>query len=153
MRIYLVQHGRPVSKEEDPDRPLSDPGSKDVVKIAQFLEKCDILVDEIIHSGKTRARQTAEIISSRIKSGYEPRQMEGLSPLDDPGYIADEIIARGKDVMLVGHLPHLAKLTSHLLTGNESTNIARFRQGGVVCLSRMEGEEWAIDWMIVPDII
>jgi len=37
MTVYLVQHGRPVAKEVDPDRPLSPEGVAEVEKTARFL--------------------------------------------------------------------------------------------------------------------
>lgn len=32
MRLYLMQHGKPLLEEVDPARPLSDQGSRDVMK-------------------------------------------------------------------------------------------------------------------------
>ena len=33
MRLYLVQHGEAVAKEVDPDRPLSEHGREDIVRL------------------------------------------------------------------------------------------------------------------------
>ena len=90
MKIYLVQHGKPVPKEKDLDRPLSELGRRDVEKVASFLRKIGIEVQEIFHSGKTRARQTAEIMISKLNPGREPLEKDGLSPLDDVKTIAEE---------------------------------------------------------------
>jgi len=63
MRLYLVQHGKAKSKDEDPDRPLTDQGRNDIKKVAVFLaENAGLKVTSIYHSGKTRARQTAEVL-------------------------------------------------------------------------------------------
>ena len=134
MNIYLMQHGKPVSKEKDPDKPLSDRGRDEVEKIAGFFKKAEIQVETVFHSGKTRARQTAEIMSSKIHPGKEPQKREGLSPLDDVRAIAEEIKQGQKDFMIVGHLPHLGKLISLLITGSDSSQVVNFQQGGVVCL-------------------
>jgi len=152
MRIYLMQHGKPVSKEEDPGRPLSDQGRNDVERMADFLKKCAIKVEEAFHSGKTRARETAEIMISRLNPGKGPLEKTGLSPLDDISEIADQIKGKDNDLMIAGHLPHLARLSAFLITGSESTPIVSFQQGGVVCLEREE-EHWSIAWMLVPEII
>jgi phosphohistidine phosphatase len=37
MKLYLVQHGKAKSKEEDPDRPLSMDGLEETKKVASFL--------------------------------------------------------------------------------------------------------------------
>ncbi|TET84716.1 MAG: phosphohistidine phosphatase SixA [Desulfobacteraceae bacterium] len=154
MNIYLMQHGKPVPKEKNPDKPLSDRGRDDVMKMAGFLKKAGIQVETVFHSGKTRARQTAEIISSKINPGKESRKRQGLSPLDDVKTIAEEIKQGQKDFMIVGHLPHLGKLISLLITGSDSSQVVSFQQGGVLCLRTNEEEKnWAIAWMLVPEII
>ena len=48
MRIYLMQHGKPVSKEEDPDGPLSGKEREDVVRVSRVLQRCHVTIDEII---------------------------------------------------------------------------------------------------------
>jgi phosphohistidine phosphatase len=155
MNIYLVQHGKPVSKEENPEKPLSEKGIEDIERIAGFLERVgSVQVKEIFHSGKTRARQTAEILSSRLISGREPKAKAGLAPLDDVKIISEEILQMRNDFMFVGHLPHLARLTSYLTTGNVSGSVVGFQQGGVVCLNFNDEEvDWTIAWMVVPEII
>ena len=39
MQIYLVQHGESKSEEIDPERKLTESGSRDVQKIADFRER------------------------------------------------------------------------------------------------------------------
>jgi len=154
MNIYLMQHGKPVPKEKNPDKPLSDRGRNDMMKMAGFLKKARIQVETVFHSGKPRARQTAEIISSKINPGKESQKKEGLSPLDDVKAIAEEIKQREKDFMIVGHLPHLQKLVSFLTTGSDSRQVVSFQQGGVVCLRTNDEElNWTIAWMLVPEIL
>ena len=153
MAVYLMQHGMPVTKEENPERPLTDRGKKDVATLAEFLHKRGIRIQEVFHSGKRRARETAEIIGARLNPGAEPKALKGLSPLDDVGEIADKINKEGGELLIAGHLPHLSKLTSLLVTGNESVPIVGFRQGGIVCLERSQQDGWIVAWMLVPEII
>ncbi len=153
MKIYLMQHGKPVSKDEDPDRPLSEQGRDDVERVARFLKRSGATIDEIFHSGKTRARQTAEIVISRLNPGEKPKEKSGLSPLDDVKKIAGQINERDKDLLIAGHLPHLGKLASLLVARNDSVPVVSFQQGGVVCLERGEQDEWTISWMLIPRII
>jgi len=68
--------------------------------------------------------------------------------------IADEIEQGQKDLMIVGHLPYLARLTSLLITGSDSNMVVGFQQGGIVCLRHDDEEKgWTIAWMLVPEII
>jgi phosphohistidine phosphatase len=154
MNIYLVQHGKPVPKETDPKKPLSEQGLEDIKKMAAFLHRAGVTVKNIFHSGKTRARETAEIMADRLTPGVSPEPMKGLSPLDDAGEVAEKLGQGQTDAMIVGHLPHLARLTSILTTGSETASVAAFQQGGVVCLRLFpEEKNWTIAWMLVPDIL
>jgi len=153
MKLYLMQHGKPVPKEEDPERPLSSKGIDEINKMAEFLKKRGIRVDKIFHSGKTRAMQTAEIMISMLSPDKKPMERKGLSPMDDVKYFVEQIREVEEDIMIVGHLPHLAKLTSFLVAGSESVSIVAFQQGGLVCLSRDNDLHWHISWMLVPEII
>lgn len=42
MRLYLVQHGEALRKEENPERPLSDRGQETVRRVAAFLRKIGV---------------------------------------------------------------------------------------------------------------
>lgn len=156
MNLYLVQHGEPVPEEENPERPLSEKGRADVKKMASFLKVAGVRPARVFHSGKLRAKQTAEIMTSMlsIESGLQERR--GLAPLDEVDPIVDEILNSQEDLMIVGHLPHLSKLASLLATCNRSLPVVAFQQGGVVCLrdEQKEGvKDWKLAWMIIPEIL
>lgn len=153
MAVYLMQHGKPVNEAVNPERPLAERGKKDVESLAEFLFKRGIRFDKVFHSGKTRARETAEIMSARLNPGKEPEAVKGLSPLDDVGEIADKINKEGGDLLIAGHLPHLSRLTSRLVTGNESVSVVGFQQGGIVCLRKNEEGGWIVAWMLIPEIV
>ena len=153
MKLYLMQHGKSVSKEEDPERPLASQGADEVMEIAEFLSKVGVRVSRVIHSGKTRAKQTAEIIISRLNPGEEPVAQKGLSPMDDVKDCFDQINALKDDIMIVGHLPHLTRLISLLIAGSESISVVAFQHGGVVCLSRNNELHWSVSWIVVPGIV
>jgi phosphohistidine phosphatase len=153
MRVYLMQHGKPVSKEEDPDRPLSDEGRGDVERMADFLKKSALKVEDVFHSGKTRARQTAEIMVSQLNPEIKAQERTGLSPLDDVKEIASQIQGAEKGLLIAGHLPHLGKLASLLVVRDEAFPVVKFQQGGVVCLEKDEEGRWSVKWMVVPEIL
>ena len=153
MKVYLMQHGKPMSKEENPDKPLSEEGRKDVEIMASLLHSCIPLPREILHSEKTRAEQTAEIIASKLGPGVNVRKKGGLAPLDDVREIGETLGQDISDTIIVGHLPHLARLTSLLLRSDGSHSLVRFQQGGIVCLERDDAENWSIGWMVVPEMM
>jgi phosphohistidine phosphatase len=153
MKVYLMQHGKPVPEEVNPDRPLSDEGRREVMKVSEFLGRIGLQVDAVFHSGKTRARQTGEIVAARLSPETRVEERTGLSPMSDVKPAATEIQASQRDLFIAGHLPHLAKLVSLLLTGSETPAVVRFQQGGVVCLEKDEAGKWSVVWMVVPEIV
>ena len=154
MKLYLAQHAEAKSKEEDPLRPLSENGWETIRKVAKYSEKhLRIQVTEIIHSGKVRAKQTAEALAEHLKPTKGLASSKDLEPLANPGFWKDCLAGTTKDIMLVGHLPHLSKLCGLLLTGNEDKETIGFRMGGIVCLERDESGRWTTQWIVVPEII
>jgi phosphohistidine phosphatase len=151
--LYLVQHGEAKREEEDPVRPLSYKGIDDVKKVASFLSRLKITVEEVLHSSKLRARQTAEILADSFLITKGVSETEGLSPLDEPGIWSEKLKSRTHSLMLVGHLPHLGKLFSLLIGGDKEKNIIAFKMGCVVCTKRDNAGIWTLQWMITPEIV
>ena len=77
MRLYLVQHGQAKSKDQDPDRHLTENGQKEVESIAAFLQPLNIKIQALWHSGKARAAQTADILAGSVKARQGAVQHDG----------------------------------------------------------------------------
>lgn len=151
MNLYLVQHAEAKHEEEDPQRPLSDKGWADIRKVATFVAAhAGIQVRRILHSGKTRARQTAEVLAEYVNPAEGIQETDGLEPMANPSTWAQRLGNVKEDTMLVGHLPHLSKLASLLLCQDETKRIIDFQMGGVVCLRRDESGSWSVRWMVIP---
>ncbi len=149
MRIYLVQHGLALSAEEDGARPLSAQGREDVTRCAGFLSLFERpRPARILHSGKLRAQQTAEMFAEAWQVG-DVQVADGLAPNDDPGPWAERLIHLQEDIMLVGHLPFLQRLAGLLLCGDADREVVRFRNGGVLCLE-CGSDGCHILWQIHP---
>jgi len=154
MYLYLVQHGEAKLKEEDPQRALSDKGRVDVEKVAAFAAAhTTIRVERIVHSGKTRAQQTAEIFAQHLNPPNGVAAIEGLEPLADPSIWENRIAEETEDVMLVGHLPHLDKLSTTLICRDEGKSVISFQNGGIVCLTADELGDWRVGWMVTPKML
>jgi len=153
MNLYLVQHAEPKRKEEDPTRPLSNRGWENIRKMAKHAKQhLRIEVEQIVHSGKLRAKQTAEVLAEYLNPPKGVTTDENLEPLAGPEIWEKRLIETGGDIMLVGHLPHLSKLASSLLFGDENKEVVAFRIGGVVRLQQDQQHRWTIQWMITPEI-
>lgn len=152
MRLYLVQHGEAASKDVNPDRPLTEKGKADSQKTASFLKKAGILVNNIWHSTKTRAIETASIFAKDL-AAERVEQKDGLAPNDPVDNIFSSIARREEDIMIVGHLPFLQKLASLSLTGFEANGIVQLSMAGCVCLKRDENSKWVLVFAIIPDLL
>jgi phosphohistidine phosphatase len=153
MFLYLVQHGEAKREEEDPARGLTDKGVRDVRKVAAYAQKINVKVNTIFHSNKARAMQTAHIVADLLKPEKGMFQADDLAPMDDPGGWAGRIAGMNEEVMLVGHLPYLARLAGLLLCGDTEKMFVDFKMGSVVCLKRSNDGRWALEWMIVPELV
>ena len=153
MKLYLVQHAKAALKQVDPQRPLTEEGRQDIQRVAAFIKPLNLCVDYLWHSGKRRAVQTAEFLAEVVEINKTQTIHDGLGPNDDVTVLRDDLALAQQDVMIVGHLPFLSKLTSLLLAGSESDNTVAFKQGGIVCLSRSDENQWQIDWMVTPELL
>jgi len=153
MKLYLVQHGEACTKEINPERPLTDQGKADIDRLANLLEQTGIQVERGIHSDKRRAEQTAQQLAKAIAPGVELETSGLLNPNDNPKAFDWQSESWDRDTLIVGHLPFMAKLVSHLVIDNEDQLIVAFQPGSIVCLEHMNGAEWQINWMIRPELL
>lgn len=153
MRLYLVQHGEALAEQLDPARPLSEAGEADVRLLAAFLAGRALHVAQIAHSGKLRARQTAELLAGALAPPPPVAERPNLNPNDPPEDLARELAKRQDDVMLVGHLPFMGRLAALLVSGRPHDDIVAFTPGSVVCLERAGQERWSVAWMLRPELL
>lgn len=152
MLLYLMRHGEAVSEGEDPKRPLSRNGAEKVTALGGLLAGRIVMTPGNIYSSpKTRAAQTATILSEALSGVPAPQEMDGLLPMDDPAVWCQRLESLDRDVMLVGHLPHMSRLASTLLLWESGRDIFTFSPGTVLCLER--SSNWKVKWMISPDIL
>jgi phosphohistidine phosphatase len=75
-----------------------------------------------------------------------------MKPLDDVVKFAEKI-TDSENIMLVGHLPFLEKLTSYLVVGSDEKPIFKFQNGGIICLDKeSDSQTWIIKWTLMPNI-
>jgi len=153
MLLYLVQHGEAKREEEDPSRGLTDKGFRDAALAALYAREHGVTVSRIVHSSKKRAMQTAKVFADHLKPKEGTEEVDGIGPMDDPAVWAERIRGMHEDAMLVGHLPHLAKLAGLLLAGDSNKTFIDFKNSGIVCLKRSDDDMWALEWMVVPEMM
>jgi phosphohistidine phosphatase len=149
MLLYLVHHGDAVGPGVDPARPLSTRGRVEVDLLAQKAAERGVKPAVIWHSGKLRARQTAEAFWRRCNPLATFSAARGLQPTDPVSWIADAIAGDTRDIMLVGHFPHMPQLLAFLLAGGREAAPVDFPTNGIAALEEANGK-WSECWRERP---
>ena len=154
MYLYLVQHAEAKPKEEDPDRHLSERGLETIRRVASFLsQNADIRLHSILHSDRTRALETAQVLGEKLNPSRGLEEAKELSPTSTPWGWVERLAQITNDIMIVGHLPHLQRLSSILLCQDEHKKILEFVKGCVICFFKDESGIWTVQWMLTPAVI
>ena len=149
--VYLVRHGQATPGVVDPARPLTDSGRQSVRQMARSAAAAGIQIDRILHSGKLRAEQTAEILARHLKPPRGVAATEGLQPNDEIGYAHDLVRTESEPLMLVGHLPNLGRLVAYLVAGDADRPLVEFDAAALVALvQRADG--WRISCVNQPNL-
>lgn len=155
MEIYLMQHGPNLSKDQDPEEPLSHEGQAQISVAAGAAKKMGLRFDAVIASTKKRSRQTAEIVAGAL--GFpvdriiETEKVKAMTPPEE----TVEFLRQYEDIksiFIAGHLPSLAKLASYFLTGDENASI-HFLMGGLgrIDLEAFPNQGGELHWYLTPD--
>ncbi|MDX8413218.1 MAG: phosphohistidine phosphatase SixA [Mariprofundales bacterium] len=148
-RCYLSQHGLALKSQDDATRPLSAQGREDITRVAGFLSLFTQPRPAIIYSSnKLRAQQSAMMFAEAWQVA-SPVSDSNLAPNSDPNSMVQRLQSASDDVMLVGHLPYLTVLSSHLLLGHGNGSPVLFANGGVICLQRND-DAWQTCWQVNP---
>lgn len=130
-------------------RPLSRAGLAQADRVAQAAARHGAKPAVIWHSGKLRARQTAETCLRVLNSFAQFTAVRGLQPDDDPETIASALAAEERDVLIASHMPFLPILLHRLTTGRRDRISAEFPLHGCVALEQV-GDVWEERWRVSP---
>jgi phosphohistidine phosphatase len=146
LRLYLAHHGDAVGPEVDPRRPLSAVGRASVDRLAKLAAARGAKPAVVWHSGKLRARQTAEALWRTCNALAEFSATKDLQPDDPPTWIRDRLRGETRDILIAGHFPHLPRLLTVLL-GTIDGLPREFPAHGIVALETTD-EGWTELWRI-----
>lgn len=152
MRVYIVRHGHAADAANDSARPLSARGRDEVARLAHFAMRAQVKVQQVWHSPKLRARETAELLARTAQFGANLIERDGLLPDDDPSDALAELEVIYDDVCVVSHMPFVSYLASALLLGSAHP-ILRFDTATMVCLEREAPGVWRLVWHVNPAVI
>jgi phosphohistidine phosphatase len=149
--LYLVHHGDAVSAEVDALRPLSIVGRANVERLAADAAVRGARPAVVWHSGKLRARQTAEAFWRACNALAEFSATRDLQPEDPPEWIAHRLTGEKRDILIAGHYPHLPRLLT-LLTATSHISPS-FPEHGLVALETSDdGKSWWERWRLAAGV-
>ncbi|MBI2214429.1 MAG: phosphohistidine phosphatase SixA [Acidobacteria bacterium] len=150
MKVYLMRHGEAAARQGDAEPGLTLNGERQADDTARALVRQGAKVEVVYHSGKRRARETAQLVASKLnpKRGTEVRA--GLCPDDSIFELAALIEELGEPALFVSHLPLLDHVAGLLVEGNAGANTGGFATGEVVCLESDAPGEWRVTWKHRP---
>jgi len=136
MEIYLMQHGQAVSDQEDPARPLSRAGVEQIQLSAKAIQRIGLTFDVMICSPKRRSHQTAALVAEAIRYPYSDiLESDTVLPKAEPEELLQKMAQMiGDKILVVGHLPHLSRLVSHMF--GCSGELVHFENGALVCINK-----------------
>ena len=149
MLLYVFRHGEARTQSEDPERGLTAAGRAQVAAVSRVFAKTRPEIREIWHSDKARAEQTGAVLADTLRIPERMHMRPGLHPNDPVHPLVESLRQRDANLVIVGHLPHLSRLVSVLLTGTERT-LVELPAAGLLCLQRSSAE-WRLDWFLTPD--
>jgi len=147
--ILLVHHGPAVGAEIDPMRPLSSVGRAATERLAAAAARRGVQPDAIWHSGKLRARQTAELFWQACNPLAKFSAERGLQPDDPPRWMRDQLTGETRSILIAGHMPSLSRLLASLLGEREESVAVVFPLHGCVALEP-DGDLWKEVWRLEP---
>jgi phosphohistidine phosphatase len=151
MRLLLVHHGDAVGPELDPRRPLSPWGRDAVQRLAVEAAARGVKPSAVWHSGKLRAKETAEAYWRACNPFAEFSATRDLQPDDPPEWIRDRLRGESRDLLIAGHYPHMPRLLNLLVAGPERPGPQSFPINGAVALrSDDDGETFSEEWRLDP---
>lgn len=153
MLLYLMRHGIAANKLDDPQRGLTPHGVDEIEKLAYALAARGVHFNQVIHSNRERAKQTALIMRKTLSPESAVKVEEKIQPNDDIHILHAELDSWQEDTLVVGHLPFMPSLVSLLTDHNSAVSAINFEPGTVVCLNKLEEDKWEMEWVCSPSLL
>lgn len=148
--LVLVHHGDAVSDELDTQRPLSPRGLAGAERLATAVRARGVVPACVWHSGKMRARQTAEAFWRICNTQAAFAAIRGLQSTDNAEMLRTLMADEARVICVVGHFPHLPRALSLLTTGIDDAGLV-FPPHGLVALERDDVLRWREVWRLGED--
>ena len=158
MELYFLRHGVAVERgtpgyKDDPARPLTPKGRKQLKKISSALRKMELSFDVILSSPFLRAKETAEIVAKNLKLGKNVAETDSLKPGGNGKNLCHQLAKLdAQKILLVGHEPELSRLIALLISGDDSLAVD-FKKSSLCKLDIVKlrhGRCATLAWLLTP---
>lgn len=136
MEIYLMQHGPNLPLEQDSQEGLSSEGAKVVTRTGVALARLGLRPGLMVSSPKARAQQSAGIMARALNYDLEEILIDDqMKAMSEPGDTLQFLATHQEQapLLVVGHLPNLAKVAAGLLSAGGQASVD-FQRGGVCAI-------------------
>lgn len=133
-RVYLVRHAIAADRGEafpdDGKRPLTEKGITRFRQVVAGLTELDVEIDVVLTSPLVRARQTADLLATGLRSSPRVVETVALAPGASYQSVLDELamLSDQDAIALVGHEPGIGQLAARLIG---TRHPLEFKKGGV----------------------
>ncbi len=165
LNLIILRHGDAGTRVPDPvkdyQRPLTQPGKKELVQVARSLKKINVKFDYILSSPLLRAIETAKIVAGEYNLMEKIELYDELKPSGNKDTLYKKLKKLNVDstILIVGHEPYLSNMISDIISNN-SYNENRIniilKKAGLSKIKitstvpRLKGE---LSWLITPKIL
>ena len=129
LRLLLLRHSKavPFTGSGDHQRPLTERGRADAARLGAYILDEKIAPDAAIHSGAQRTKETLAIVAASLRPRVKISVEASLYEAGRAAFL--DVVRHGPDkarsLLLVGHNPTIAEMTSRLSGTGESGALAR----------------------------
>lgn len=141
----------------DADRRLVRKGERQVLRVAAFCQRHNLLPQHLLCSPLLRAQQTAQLLQASLPHCPAPQTVAWLH-IDTPvPTLLAELQAyvqstAGQAIWLVGHEPCFSAAISHLL-GQQARIVIQVKKAAVVCLDYDPAQGAAVLQWSIPNAL
>ena len=154
--VVLFRHGlaedRALAKP-DAERGLTDEGHAKTRRAARGLEALLPEADTLLSSPLLRAMQSALWVSKAYGGKLKIQVTDALLPDADPKAIAALLATlEGRNVIVVGHEPHLTGALAHFVRAPGAMR-AELKKAGAIGIQLDARGHGALEWMLSPKML
>ena len=131
-----MRHGQASATTHNSEQQLTPEGRAGIESLATQLCEQGINIEQIFHSKKARAQQTAEIMARQLAPDVTLQLHSHIQPNDQTHYICNDIQGWQQDTLIVTHMPFIPSLLEDLTHDTKAIHSIPFTPGTVVCFAQ-----------------